>query len=682
MWVKWRQQRSPQSTAPADQWVREGDQKRDAGECLAAATAYQRAIQVNPTLTSVRVQLGNMLKDSGFAVEAVTAYREALTQGADPADTNLQLGRALRMLGRKGEAVSALTAGLKASPASPDLHKELVSLGESWDDPARPLPDVSPLAEIVGTLEEIKATIERIERQLPDATRFARIPLSRWDLHRRTWRVPPAPQASVKMGVLVLADPAPLPSVLAFIRSIEDQSSAPTHVAVVSADPDIRAAADARAGLTQIGWTSRGVDKALSLSSQAHNALRSDLSGCEWVVLADQPLLLEPQALGWLAHAAVQDGTEAVFCDEDIVHARAPGDPLRWVYQDPWLKDAADPELLDQGVPFGSLIAIRRDVLESVLAVPSGSEETLQTWWLHLHRALMERGGVRHGPNALASQFDTVAALRPASQDPAAGQMVRGGAGDAVLSVIIPTKDRLDLLRPCLESLRATAARPDRLSITIVDNGSSEPQTLAFLVQAQKDGTVQRVLRRDEPFNWSRLNNVAVAEGDELLLAFVNNDVEMISTGWDTALRWHLSRRDIGAVGARLLYPDRTVQHAGMVLGTDGSGAEHEGRGAAASDPGPRGRWKQRRTVPAVTGALLGCRRDAFEQVGGFDALRFGIWFSDVDFCLRLRAAGLRVIYEPAIEAYHHESKSVMSSYGDSVRGAYLADVDAMRQRG
>jgi GT2 family glycosyltransferase len=430
------------------------------------------------------------------------------------------------------------------------------------------------------------------------------------------------------------------------------------------------------------------VDKALSLSAQVQNALRSDLSGCEWVVIADQPLLLEPQALGWLAHAAVQDGTEAVFCDEDIAHARAPGDPLRWFFRNPWLKDAADPELLDQGVPFGNLVAVRRDVLERVLAAPGASEGAPQEWWLHLHRALMERGGVRHGPNALASQFDKVAALRPAPQDvrsdPSSvpGQVARCGAYDSVLSVIIPTKDRLDLLQPCLESLRATAARPDRLSITIVDNGSVEPQTLAFLVQAQKDGTVQRVLRRDEPFNWSRLNNVAVAEGDAPLLAFVNNDIEMISTGWDNILRWHLSRADIGAVGARLLYPDRTVQHAGMVLGTEGSGAEHEGRGAAASDPGPRGRWKQRRTVPAVTGALLGCRRDAFEQVGGFDALRFGIWFSDVDFCLRLRAAGLRVIYEPAIEAYHHESKSLVSEYGDTARGAYIVEAAVvMRER-
>jgi hypothetical protein len=246
-------------------------------------------------------------------------------------------------------------------------------------------------------------------------------------------------------------------SVPAFIRGIEDQSSPPTHAVVVSADPDIRAAADALAGLTHIGWTTRGMDKALSLSSQIQNAPRSDLSGCEWGVLADQPMLLEPHALGWIAHAAVQDGTEAVFCDDDIVHAHAKGDLRRWLYQAPWLKDAADPELFDQGVQFGSLVAVRRDVSERVPEVPVPAEEAPQPWRQQLGRALMERGCVRHDPNALASQFDTVASSRPDPQDPSAGHILRGGAGDGVLSVIIPTKDRLDLLQPCLESLRATA---------------------------------------------------------------------------------------------------------------------------------------------------------------------------------------------------------------------------------
>jgi hypothetical protein len=180
----------------------------------------------------------------------------------------------------------------------------------------------------------------------------------------------------------------------------------------------------------------------------------------------------------------------------------------------------------------------------------------------------------------------------------------------------------------------------------------------------------------------SHVNNGAVAEGGEHLLAGENNHIKMSSTGWDGALRGRLSGSVIGAVGARLLCPDRTVQHAGMVLGTEGSGAEHEGRGAAASDPGPRGQGEQQRTVPAIMGALLGCRRDLFEQIGGCDALRFGISFSDVDFCLRLRAAGLRVIYEPAIEACHHECKSLVSTHGVSDRVAYVSyTADAMKLR-
>jgi GT2 family glycosyltransferase/tetratricopeptide (TPR) repeat protein len=686
MLLKWLKRKPAGDDNPADRWVRQGDRLRDHGERLKAATAYQRALEFDASLAGVRVQMGNMLKDAGFPADAVIAYREALAQGSDAADTNLQLGRALRMLGRKGEAVAALTAGLKAAPVSPDIHRELFSLGESWDDPHRPLPDVSPLAEIVGTLEEIKATIERIERQLPDAARFARIPLSRWDLHRRTWRVPPAPKVDIRIGILIIADPAPLRSLLACIGSIEAQGCVPYRVAVMSADSDLKGAVDARQGLAKTTWASFALGQMSALSAQVGQVLLSGLADCDWVLVACEPLLLEAEALGWLAHAAVQGGVDAVFCDEDVVAERAPGDPLRWFYRDPWLKDAADPELLDQGEPLGSLILVQRDALDTFLGMPSPAGESIQDWWLRLHRCLFDGGHVHKARHALASQFEQVFSQR-ASRNQSRPRI--GGTGarscedmdEPVISVIIPTRDRVDLLRPCLESLRATASRSDRLAVTVVDNGSSDPETLEFLVQASRDGVVQQVLRRDEPFNWSRLNNAAVVACAGSLLVFVNNDIEMISPGWDATIRRHLSRNDVGAVGARLLYPDRTVQHAGMVLGTEGTGVEHEGRGAAASDPGPRGRWKQRRTVPAVTGAFLGCRRDAFEQVGGFDALRFGIWFSDVDFCLRLRADGLRVIYEPSIEAYHHESKSLVSSHGSSARAAHIGEAAREMQK-
>ena len=186
----------------------------------------------------------------------------------------------------------------------------------------------------------------------------------------------------------------------------------------------------------------------------------------------------------------------------------------------------------------------------------------------------------------------------------------------------------------------------------------------------------------DEPFNWSRLNNKAVALGGPPLMVFANNDLAMIAAGWDDCLRSHLARSDIGVVGARLLYGDRTIQHAGMVLGIEGGGCEHEGRNAAADEGGPQNRWRTRRSVAAVTGAFLACRRSDFESLGGFDEARFGVWFNDVDFCLRVRARGLRVLYEPAIEAFHYESKTLAVEFRDGPRAAHFETAAAaMRKR-
>jgi O-antigen biosynthesis protein len=151
-------------------------------------------------------------------------------------------------------------------------------------------------------------------------------------------------------------------------------------------------------------------------------------------------------------------------------------------------------------------------------------------------------------------------------------------------------------------------------------------------------------------------------------LLFCNNDIEVMSSGWDATLRSRFNDEGVGAVGARLLYPDRTIQHAGIVLGCGAGGTEHEGRNMSASDAGPGGRWMLRRSVGAVTGAFLATPRTVFEKLGGFDAKRFSIWFNDVDYCLRLRSHGMRIVYEPELEALHHESKTLAEAFGDRVR--------------
>jgi GT2 family glycosyltransferase len=175
------------------------------------------------------------------------------------------------------------------------------------------------------------------------------------------------------------------------------------------------------------------------------------------------------------------------------------------------------------------------------------------------------------------------------------------------------------------------------------------------------------------------LNNLAVKSCKAPILLFLNDDVELQTKGWDTQLRHHLVRPEIGAVGCRLVYPDGSLQHAGIVLGPDGTTA-HEGKGQVT--PETRHRWSVRRVVGAVTGAFLACRRSDFEAVGGFDEACFPIWFNDVDFCLRLRARGLLILYAAEISGVHRESATLKQVGALKDRAAlWLDSAKALKRR-
>ncbi len=225
-------------------------------------------------------------------------------------------------------------------------------------------------------------------------------------------------------------------------------------------------------------------------------------------------------------------------------------------------------------------------------------------------------------------------------------------AGDPVVSIVIPTRDRAGLLRGAVESLeRYAGAR--RLELVLVDNGSSDPEALSYL--AELSGRCQ-VLRHAAPFNWSALNNLGArrSSGDHLL--FLNNDVEALAPRWLDMLLSHAQDPGVGPVGARLLYPDGTVQHAGVIVGQGGI-AGHPFRGAPPDATEPFFGPAVTRNWSAVTGACLLVRRNVFDALGGFDE-RLPVAYNDVDFCLRARERGLRVVYEPAATLLHRESAS------------------------
>ena len=245
------------------------------------------------------------------------------------------------------------------------------------------------------------------------------------------------------------------------------------------------------------------------------------------------------------------------------------------------------------------------------------------------------------------------------------------------VTIIIPTKDRTELLSTCVTSIvsRSTYRQFD---VVIVDNGSTEPESHAYFERVQQDPCIS-VLRIDGPFNFSRINNQAAERARGSLLCFLNNDTEVISPDWLEEMVSLAVRDGVGAVGAMLYYPSNTMQHAGVVLGLGGI-ASHPHRGERRGMPGNYGRAALTQTMSAVTAACMVLRKDTFEAVGGFDET-LAVAYNDVDLCLRLGARGFRNVWTPYAELYHFE----YVSRGDDLHGAnlprFLAESQAMRDR-
>jgi GT2 family glycosyltransferase/2-polyprenyl-3-methyl-5-hydroxy-6-metoxy-1,4-benzoquinol methylase len=218
--------------------------------------------------------------------------------------------------------------------------------------------------------------------------------------------------------------------------------------------------------------------------------------------------------------------------------------------------------------------------------------------------------------------------------------------GEPSVLIIVPTRDKLEMLRRCIESVRKrTTYKPYELMI--VDNESRDPETLKYL--SSFDG---RVLPYPHPFNYARMMNLAVSEaGDAELVLFLNNDTEVISEEWLEAMVEHAQRPDVAGVGARLLYPDGSPQHEGIIIGFAGGSAGNVNFG------GFDGMGETIRNCSAVTGACMLFRREVYDELGGLEE-GLGVAFNDVDFCLRAREKGYEIVYTPYAALYHHESAS------------------------
>lgn len=220
------------------------------------------------------------------------------------------------------------------------------------------------------------------------------------------------------------------------------------------------------------------------------------------------------------------------------------------------------------------------------------------------------------------------------------------------VAIVVPTRDRLQLLSTCIEGILSRTDYP-RYQLIVVDNRSVEPETLRYLRDLEGRGV--RVLRDDRPFNFSALNNFAVRQSRSNIVALVNNDIEVTRPDWLREMVSHAIRPDVGAVGALLLYPDGRIQHGGVVLGIGGV-AGHAFKYLPGTSHGYFSSLHFARGVGAVTAACLVVERSKYEAVGALDEQDLHVAFNDVDFCLKLSRAGYRNVFTPHAVLIHHES--------------------------
>ncbi|MEL6930954.1 MAG: glycosyltransferase family 2 protein, partial [Cyanobacteria bacterium J06600_6] len=413
------------------------------------------------------------------------------------------------------------------------------------------------------------------------------------------------------------------------------------------------------------------------ISCASNSAL--ELAKGEYIALLDHDDLLAPHALSSVVGLLNRHPqADFIYSDEDKVNAQN-------IHSDPYFKPDWCPDTFLSRMYTCHLGVYRRTLVEAVGNFRTGFEgsqdydlvlrvtektqeiyhiaDILYHWRIHSQSTAAFADAKTYafdaGQKAIAEAIERrgePGQVVPKPQFPGVYTVRYQIKEHKLVSIIIPTKDLADTLDTCLKSIFSLTTYPN-FEVIVIDNGSTEAETERCLAHWRSQEPERFYdYAYDIPFNYSEINNYAVskAQGDYLL--FLNNDTEIISPDWIEAMVEQTQRESIGAVGGLLLYPDDTIQHAGVILGLfDLAGHGHQN--FEASEPGYISQIVSTNNYSAVTAACLMCRRDVFEKVGGFET-QLAIAFNDIDFCLKLVKHGYRNIYLPHVVLYHYESKS------------------------
>lgn len=410
------------------------------------------------------------------------------------------------------------------------------------------------------------------------------------------------------------------------------------------------------------------------ISAASNSAL--ELATGEWTALLDHDDILPEDALYWVADAINRFGDiELIYSDEDKINDG--GNRFGAYFKPDWNLD-----LFYSHNMFSHLGIYRTNLIRQVGGFRLGYEgsqdydlalrcieQISEKQIYHIPRILyhwrVHEESTAHSSDA--KPYAMLAGERALNdhlkRTGAKGTVKYIGTGYApsypingsppLVSIIIPTKDKGDLLQSCIKSIfRRT--NYSNFEIIIMDNGSTDKKTIRYLEKLNRDRRIS-VIKEDREFNYSLLNNIGVEKSSGSVICLLNNDIEVKSSDWLSVMVSHALRPEIGSVGAKLYYPNDTIQHAGVVLGLGGIAA-HAHKGFPKYEYGYFGRAVLTQNYSAVTGACLVVEKSKYLEVGGLNEKQLAVAYNDIDFCLKLKEKGYRNVWTPSAELYHNES--------------------------
>ncbi len=419
----------------------------------------------------------------------------------------------------------------------------------------------------------------------------------------------------------------------------------------------------------------------------------------DYIGLLDHDDLLAPDALFEVARAVQEYDSDVIYTDEDKVS----GNELE--HSQPHFKPDFNIDLLRANNYICHFLVVRRSIIKGVGGFRAGFDGAQDHDFIF--RCVESSKTITHIPRILyhwrthqASTADNPASklyAYEAGVRAVEGNLERSGEighvemtkdygfykvvypvqGEPLVSIIIPNKDNMPTLKTCIDSILNISTYRN-FEIIVVENNSVSKEIFDYYKEIEKDERI-RVITWDKGFNYSAINNFAVkhAKGDYLL--FVNNDIEVITPGWIEGLLGNAQRKTVGVVGCKLYFPDKTIQHAGIIIGIGGI-AGH----AFLNMPGNRTGYLHRASTQvdysAVTAACMMMPKKVFEEAGGFEE-KLAVAFNDVDLCLRVRQMGYLVVYDAYVEMTHYESKSRGSEDTEEKVRRFQSEIEFMRTR-